>query len=29
MGIYQLEGTNYVPDKLLTKQYAVDQLQAQ
>lgn len=27
MGIYQLEGTNYVPDKLLTKRYAVDQLQ--
>ncbi|WP_339256181.1 hypothetical protein [Paenibacillus sp. FSL P2-0136] len=27
MGIYQLEGTNYVPDELLTKQYAVDQLQ--
>ncbi|MEK3904250.1 hypothetical protein [Paenibacillus sp. FSL R7-0179] len=26
-GIYQLEGTNYVPDKLLTKQYADDQLQ--
>ncbi|NQX43951.1 hypothetical protein HQN87_01300 [Paenibacillus tritici] len=27
MGIYQLNGSNYVPDKLLTRQYAQDQLQ--